>query len=212
VIGGLVVALVLAACSTGGQAAPSQSATLAATPSPAMTPVAAATSSLAATSAPTATPTTPAATPTPGQAGFSATGSMAVARGYDSATALADGRVLIAGGRNDSARLASAELYDPATGKFSPTGSMAHARDSHTATLLSDGRVLIVGGLGAGTSLAFLASAEVYDPASDSFSPAGTMAVGRAQHTATLLADGGVLIAGGVNDSGPFASADLWRP
>jgi hypothetical protein len=57
-----------------------------------------------------------------------------------------------------------------------------------------------------------LASAELYDPAIGTFSAAGSLAVGRYSHTATLLSDGSILIVGGVGDSGVVASAELWRP
>jgi WD40 repeat protein len=136
------------------------------------------------------------------------------------ATTLRDGRVLIVGGvhwqvnaeANDTF-LRSAELYDPTTGKFSATGSMTIAREHHTATLLPDGRVLIVGGDRDMRSLNYLASAEIYDPATGKFSATGSMSTPRSLHTATLLPDGRVLIAGGENaKSGGLASAELYDP
>jgi hypothetical protein len=107
---------------------------------------------------------------------FSATGSMATARDFPTATLLADGRVLVAGGLTSSVTLASAELYDPKTGTFSATGSMATARCFPTATLLADGRVLVAGGdAGPGFSSGnYLKSAEIYDPKTGTFSPAGS--------------------------------------
>ena len=135
---------------------------------------------------------------------FATTGSMTIARTGHTATLLSDGRVLIAGGSDGTtSRLASAELYDPRTGTFSPTGSMATVRNGHTATLLSDGRVLIAGGssytTGDLSTLKSLASAELYDPKTGTFSPTGSMTIDRAGQTATLLSDGRVLIAGGDN-------------
>ena len=116
---------------------------------------------------------------------FTFTGSMNVARDSHTATRLDDGRVLIAGGEDSSANpLASAELYDPATGTFSLTGSMSEPRLYHTATLLMDGKVLIAGGL---NSSGTLANAEVYDPASGTFSSGGTLMEAREAHTATRL-------------------------
>jgi hypothetical protein len=121
---------------------------------------------------------------------------MAQVRTGHTATLLSDGRVLIVGGTTDMTLLASAELYDPATGKFSPTGSMALPRYGATATLLRDGRVLVAGGQDNLTALTYLASAELYDPATGKFSPTGSMALPRYGATATLLLDGRVLIAG----------------
>jgi WD40 repeat protein len=161
--------------------------------------------------------------PTTGK--FSPTGEMATARVGHTATLLPDGRVLIAGGYGSSGNvLASAELYDPKTGTFSPTGSMATVRGDHTATLLPDGRVLIAGGADApddGLAANILASAELYDPKTGTFSPAGSMATARQLQTATLLLDGRVLIAGGADGSthGPgmvtalaLPSAELYQP
>jgi hypothetical protein len=143
---------------------------------------------------------------------FTATGSLTVARRGHTATLLGSGKVLIAGGNGSANGLASAELYDPASGTFSPTGSMTVARWSHTATLLNNGKVLMAGGWNVSGSLA-----ELYDPASGTFSPTGSMTVARWSHTATLLNNGKVLIAGGefYNSGGSvasLASAELYDP
>ena len=156
---------------------------------------------------------------------FTATGSMITPRFFHTATLLPDGRVLIAGGDGSYSPTTnaedSAELYDPATGTFVATGSMTMPRDGHTATLLSNGTVLIAGGgpriNGAGYSLA---SAELYDPVSGAFTPTGSMTVERTFHTATLLNNGKVLIAGGLrrvvgaapSDSSFPVSAELYDP
>jgi hypothetical protein len=134
---------------------------------------------------------------------WTATGAMLDDRYLHTATLLPTGKVLVVGGQSPSAvPLASAELYDPDTGQWSPTGSMSTPRLSHTTTLLPSGKVLAVGGLGLGPGPVpgpgtFLASAELYDPAAGTWTPAASMLAARAGHTATLLLSGAVLVAGG---------------
>ena len=147
---------------------------------------------------------------------FTATGSMIIARSGPSATLLNNGKVLVVGGSNNrSGDLASAELYDPATGTFTATGSMTTPRDGPTATPLSNGKVLVAGGeilvyLGVNN---FLASAELYDPATGTFTATGSMTIARSGATATLLNNGNVLVAGGVDATNtPLASAELYEP
>ena len=155
---------------------------------------------------------------------FTATGSMSVGRYLHTATLLQTGKVLIVGGvlTSTSDPVATAEIYDPATGIFTMTGAMATAREQHTATLLADGRVLIVGGttsppasltsawLATGTvDLQGTATAEIYDPSTGSFSATGSMAAARTFHTATLLPNGTVLIAGGGNED---STAEIYDP
>ncbi len=126
---------------------------------------------------------------------WSDTGSLGTARHKHTATLLPDGKVLVVGGVGSSGYLASAELYDPATGVWSATGSLTTARYNHTATLLPDGKVLVVGGYG---SSGYLTSAELYDPATGTWSTTGSLATARDKHTATLLPDGKVLVVGGL--------------
>jgi lipopolysaccharide export system protein LptA len=97
--------------------------------------------------------------------------------------------------------LADAELYDPAANTFTATGNMTTARESHTATLLKDGKVLIAGGhKDRRAAITIYASAEIYNPASGTFSTTGNLTVRRHKHVATLLADGRVLIVGGSDE------------
>ena len=134
---------------------------------------------------------------------FQSAGQMIFAHGADiTATLLTNGQVLIVGGQNAPT---AAELYDPVSGKFAATGSPKQPHGyGLSATLLNDGRVLVVGGLSAaghGTATTSNAGAEIYDPKTGTFTEAGAMSVNRDFHTATLLSDGKVLIAGGYADA-----------
>jgi hypothetical protein len=117
--------------------------------------------------------------------------------------------VLVVGGTNGSGPVGTVELYDPVSNSWiGGRASLATPRVQHTATLLPSGKVLVVGGYLAG----FLTSAVLYDPATNSWSPAGDLSTARLGHTATLLASGKVLVAGGEGSSGPLSSAELYDP
>ena len=199
---------------TGPSTSASAGATESPSPSPTTSPISVPSATPAATPASTPTPSI-LPTPIPSAVEFTLTGSMTVGRDGPTATLLKDGRVLVAGGkvRTGSVELptATAELYDPTTGKFATTGSMIDARWGHTAALLRDGRVLVTGGADMSDGYDNLKSAELYDPATGKFTPTGSMSVGRAEHTAALLEDGRVLIAGGTNSIG-LDSAEIYDP
>ena len=129
------------------------------------------------------------------------------------AAALPNGNVLIAGGATvDGAILQTAVLFDPETsGVFSVPGHLHTARVHASATTMLDGRVLVAGGSNGTTELA---SAEIYDRYSQSFSMAATqMSVGRQGHSAVLLPDnGGVLVAGGTSNGVAQAGVDVFLP
>jgi len=132
-----------------------------------------------------------------------------IARSNHTATRLANGTVLLAGGLAPGANpheLSSAQTFDWATRAIANTGNMLAARQNHTATLLKDGTVLIVGGEAEGKALA---SAEIFDPSTGRFSSTGTMHEPRKSHVAALLPDGRVLICGGGADP---ATTEIYDP
>ncbi len=137
------------------------------------------------------------------------------------ATLLPNGKVLLAGGfvnsvwdYGGSTSSNGASLYDSATGEFSGTGNMTASLGGHTATLLANGKVLIAGGADQDPTGTGLASAELYDPSTGTFTQTGSMAVGRFLHTATQLQNGKVLIVGGAltSTSDPVATAEVYDP
>lgn len=148
---------------------------------------------------------------------------MTIRRWSHTATTLADGRVLVTGGRTASTSatgvvLATAEIYDPATNAWTETaGAMSVGRRSHAATLMPDGKVLISGG-GSGVSTSSsmpLASVELFDPATGMFTVIGNMTQPRSAHSAFLLDDGTVLITGGSTGMGtlyPTTTAEVYNP
>ena len=130
---------------------------------------------------------------------FTVTSSVPQKRFFATATTLQDGRVLIASGETyyDIFYTDRSEIYDPATGQFTFTGSLLTARWGHRATLLSDGQVLITGGYNTDLTQSLINSTEIYNPATGAFRYGPLMNVPRAEHTATLLPDGSVLLVSG---------------
>jgi N-acetylneuraminic acid mutarotase len=138
-------------------------------------------------------------------AGFVSVSPMHHARNYFTATLLPNGKVLVAGGFDLGT---SAELYDPATDTWTVTGSLRVARAYHQATLLPNGKVLIAGSLQAGGGGQASTSAELYNPATGTWTLTGRMNKARIFSTATLLPNGKVLVVGG--DS--IGSSELYDP
>jgi hypothetical protein len=146
---------------------------------------------------------------------WSATGSpgTGIASSGYTTTVLQNGQVLVTGGEGPAGVTSSAELYNPATGTWSATGSMTTARVWHTATLLPNGQVLVADGQSClSLGCAALASAELYHPASGTWTQTGSINAARAKFTATLLPSGQVLVAGGIDGTTALASAELYNP
>ena len=157
-----------------------------------------------------------------GSGSWTSTGSLHTARYYHTATLLPNGQVLVTGGywvdesTYTPVPLTSAELYNPATGTWTLTGSMHTVRVQHTATLLQNGQVLVAAGYNENISPPFLASAELYNPSTGSWTSTGSLHTARIYHTMTLLPNGQVLVTGGYNVTfstiNILASAELYNP
>lgn len=138
---------------------------------------------------------------------------LAVARAEHATATLADGRILVVGGvglsgGGGSTNLASAEIYDPATGAWTTTGTMTVPRRAPLALALSNGKVLVAGGDAAASST------EIFDPATGTFSASGSFGVARVAPVGAVLGDGRVLVAGGNPPAGgaTVVSAETWDP
>lgn len=155
------------------------------------------------------------------------TPTMAMARHGHTATRLNDGRVLVTGGSGvrgdqEDGALATAELYDPATGEWTETGPMTDARTGHQAVLLNDHRVMVVGGVlpTGGDRATALTYCEIYDPNTREWTPTGSLREARAGHQAVTLQDDRVLVTGGdpvvaadgTLDPHSLATAELYTP
>jgi hypothetical protein len=133
-------------------------------------------------------------------------------RSGHTATLLPNGEVLVAGGELYGNALSSAMLYDPAHREWIDTTPMAAARYGHKATLLTNGKVLVTGGYySSGGSISAVNSAELFDPASGTWTTTSPLGTARAMHTATLLPDGEVLVAGGFDSFDiPLSSPEMY--
>jgi N-acetylneuraminic acid mutarotase len=166
----------------------------------------------------------------PSTGSWSQTASMSIPRERHGAGRLPNGQVLVSGGNLDylSGAEGGAETYDPASGHWSMVGRMMTSRLSHTETVLADGSVLVTGGVyGNIAGFNYLASSDRFDPQTDRWFPTGDMQIatrgiptisGRESQTATTLADGRVLVAGGdgyltdFTRDVIFATAELYDP
>lgn len=143
---------------------------------------------------------------------WTTTGIMGSPRAAHTVTLLANGKVLAVGGYNGP-YLSTSELYDLGTNTWSPADTLETGpRGYHTATLLANGKVLVAGGTKGSTASDTLATAEIYDPATNTWSSVGNMAVARQNHTASLLPSGKVLVIGGDDATNTLASAEIFDP
>lgn len=160
---------------------------------------------------------------------WTAAPSMAASRGLHTSTLLQDGTVLVTGGSEGGNSSWGAERYDPVTNTWAQGQTMVYRRAiGFTTTLLPSGKLLLVGGTDSDNK----SSAEIYDPLVpthpapppppppylptippvEAWSLVENMSIGRTGHSATLLSDGRVLVAGGFSFPTDVASAEIFDP
>ncbi|WP_170131026.1 kelch-like protein [Deinococcus yavapaiensis] len=154
---------------------------------------------------------------------FTSLNGMTTDRANHTSTLLSNGRVLIAGGTDSysnrcswsGSAVSSAEIFDPSSNTFTSIASMSGARNRPTATLLNNGKVLLAGGTnfwncsGCSSWSSERFDAEIFDPTTQTFVTFLYLQNYRANHTATLLANGKVLLAGGTSGG---SSAEVFDP
>lgn len=161
----------------------------------------------------------------PSKGKWTFTGNMTVGRTGHTVTLLKTGQVLVTGGSAyEITCYASAELYDPATGEWAATGNMTQPRCLHSATLLPNGNVLVAGGVSSlydsntQSDTDTVTTAEIYNPATHTWTVTGGLNASRANAATTLLQNGKVLTVGGYNKTGQstsntyLTSAELYDP
>jgi hypothetical protein len=132
-------------------------------------------------------------------------------RSREVAVALSDGSALVAGGILGPDATSSSEIYDVRTARWRRVGDMVVQRWQFAGALLRDGRVLVEGGAGSGAPAPVTNTAELFDPVTERWTQTASMHEIRHGHTATLLADGSVLVAGGSDNRGGYsATAEIY--
>lgn len=143
-----------------------------------------------------------------GTGAFSSAPALNNPRAQHTATTLADGRVLVVGGTDGQGTYKDAEVFDPTANAWTPIASLLStngvdtARQLHTATLLSNNQVLIAGGLGvenAQNQFSAMQTCFLFDPTSDTFTATGNLPHAVGWHQASVLSNGTVMVAGGVD-------------
>ena len=151
---------------------------------------------------------------------WSLTGSMHTPRADHTAILLNDGRVLVTGGQSvgdglDNPIEKTAETYDPMTGEWTAVEKMSTARFGHTATMLPNGSVLVVGGAGPALDGVYTVRSEIFNPVTNKWRNVDSLNTPRGFHTAILLGNGNVLVAGGftlpVDPLNRTSSAELYQ-